>query len=844
MREGLLSVTSVFFPFAFLVATCSSSADVNENNPRKIEQIYLIHATHTDIGFTDHPTICRDQQVRYLDIAVDAALATTQRLPAERFYWTAEGTLAVNDWWQQASPKRRKDLLAVIETGQLEITALAMNQQATLNATEWHKMTHWIPEDLWKAAAPEVAMQVDVTGLPRAGAIALLDRGVENLWMASNSHLCREPFARHRAFWWKMPDGRRLFVHIGPQYANGFDWFHEDGWRRGPVPEVAATEFRPPRPGETYPADEASVRRAHRRVVDRLMAIEAGGYDCPLLLLEDTNRWRMDNDPPQPCLADFVATWNRLKLEPELVFTTAGPAIEELKKHIGDRIPEVSGEWTEWWVNGIMSGPREVAASRLAKRKAVAAASKVWGPIDEGTGKTLDTIYRNLCLFDEHTWGSADSLGKPDAIATHGQYNEKARTAYQALAMSKVLLARRARTAIYEREEGFYVANPTDVPYAGWCEIWASSLRGDIKSLLEPESGREIPFFFETGYAQFRAPSDPSQITRENESRTCADNMERVLVRFWIDNLPPQTIRRFLPSSKSFSPDKSKTTSQAQVKTDEYGWPTSAIWPGMKRSLFSEAPGNFFALKMQGLSPRWKSTGMIHVKGNEAKKIRQLEVFKRIEAEPEGKADLTITAKSTVYQQYLKHPSCKWLVRELEIFHHRPRATLTLRFKRISDERPEILCAATTLPEDQLPLASNGSVPFTPYTDQIPNTCQDYFSIDGWLCYRSDDGTRLWTTRDAPLVSFGRFHTYEGIRDCPKRPGRVISTLFDNTWVTNFVADQHGVLEYRFDMIWSPKKWNANESDALTASLTLEPPVVINVQDRENPIFLKRLHKP
>lgn len=450
-----------------------------------------------------------------------------------------------------------------------------------------------------------------------------------------------------------------------------------------------------------------------------------------------------------------------------------------------------------------------------------------------------------MCLFDEHTWGSVDSLGKPDAIETRGQYNEKARTAYQALAMSKLLLAQRARTAIYGLEEGFYVTNTTDAPYTGWVEMWTSCLRGDIKSLVDAETGCEVPFFFRSGYAQYRAPCKPSDMTRENESQTCADNAKNVLVRFWVDELPPQKIQRFLPSSKKIAVDKSTTVSQAQVKTDEHGWPTSAIWPGMKRPLFSEAPGNFFAMKMQGLSPRWQAGGMIHIAGDVAKKKRQAEIFKRINAEPEGKVEVVQTANSTLYKQYMKHPSCKWLVRELEVFCRQPRATLTLRFKRISNERPEILCEATSIPEDHLPLMSNGGVPFTPYVDQLPNTCRDFFPTDGWLRYASEDGTRLWTTRDAPLVAFGRFHTYEGVDSLlPERPGRIVNILFDNTWMTNFVADQHGVLEYRYDMAWFPKKLTAQESDAWTASLALKPSVVINPSARENPIFLKRLYKP
>ncbi len=837
--------TIIYILLAFTLGMTADSADGGT-----IERIYLIHTTHTDIGFTDHPMVCRDQQVRYLDVAIDAALGTMERPASDRFYWTAEGTLAVDDWWQQASPRRRKDLFKVLESGQLEIMALAMNQQATLSADQWRKMLHWMPEEIWKAAPPTTAMQVDVTGLPRAGAVALLDRGVNNLWIASNSWFCREPLSsRRQAFWWKMPDGRRLFVYLGIPYASAFTAFHDFGWRVGPVPEVASAEFRPPRPGETYPSDEAAVRAAHAKVLAHLKSIEKGGYDCPVLLMQDTNRWRMDNDPPVPHIADFVATWNRLKLEPQLVFTTAGPALEELKKHVGGKIPELSGEWTEWWVNGIMSGPREVAASRLAKRKAAAAQSSVWGPADEGTKKTLDGVYRNLCLFDEHTWGSVDSMGKPDAIATRGQYNEKARTAYQALAMTKVLLARRARTAVYNREEGFYVVNPTEASFSGWVVVLKTCLRGNFKSLTDTETGRRVPLVFESGYGQFRRPGKESEATRENEGLTVADNVPDTGVRFWVDDLPPDTIRRYMPSTEVVAEEKSeqpvtKQPAGPKVETDEHGWPTAATWPGMKRPLFDAAPGNFFAMKMQGLSPRWETSGMIHVSGAEAKKKRQAEMFSRVDAVPEGKTEVKQTAHSTVYKQYLKHPSCKWLVRELEIFHARPRAALTLRFKRISDERAELLCAETSMPVDKLPLTSNGGLPYTPYTDQLPRTCRDYFPIDGWLNYAGEDGTRLWATRDAPLVSFGGFHAFEGTDSVPQHPGLIVNTLFDNTWMTNFLADQHGVLEYRYDMAWSPEKLDGQASAARTDSLALEPPLVINVKTRENPIYLERLHKP
>ena len=86
-----------------------------------------------------------------------------------------------------------------------------------------------------------------------------------------------------------------------------------------------------------------------------------------------TNEWRIDGDPPFPPLADFVAAWRRLGLKPTLRLTTVSKALKTLEQELGPTIPQFEGEWTDWWANGVASGPREVAASRLAKRTVAAA---------------------------------------------------------------------------------------------------------------------------------------------------------------------------------------------------------------------------------------------------------------------------------------------------------------------------------------------------------------------------------------------------------------------------------------------------------------------------------------
>lgn len=350
-----------------------TAAESTPTAPAYIQQLDLIHFTHTDYGFTDHPAVCRDMQVRYLDIALDVVKAT-RRYPEEaRFRWTAEATIAVDDWWQAASPARRREFLAAVRAGQIEVTALPFNNTPFLNRDQWEMMLRWLPESLWKEVSPRTAVQNDVNGFPRAGAKALLDRGGRYRFTGINTTCGDTPLPRLTPFWWKQPDGRWLFAWISLGYGEGFFFFEQGEWRRGPLPLAADAQFRPPRAGDILNTNEASLRQAHAVLMSRLLRYEREGYCHSVLPVFMTSMWRYDNDPPFPPLSNFVAAWNKLGLQPRLRLATVTQAMQDLEKVAGATAPEYEGEWTAYWANGTASAPREVAASRFAKRFLAAA---------------------------------------------------------------------------------------------------------------------------------------------------------------------------------------------------------------------------------------------------------------------------------------------------------------------------------------------------------------------------------------------------------------------------------------------------------------------------------------
>jgi len=785
-----------------LVWMCGSGAVSAGQAGPAVREINIVHFSHTDVGFTDSPSVCRELYRRYLDIAVDTILDSMNGPAERRFFWTAEATMPVNDWWQAATPARREQFLKAVHAGQLEISALAFNNTPFMNAAQWRTMLHWLPEELWQQVGPKVAIQNDVNGMPRAGALALLDRGVRYLFTGINEDSGGVPFPRPSAFWWKMPDGRRMFVWLNIGYGSGFDFFEPREWRRGPVPRAADTRYRPPRAGDILSSEEESVRRAHRRCVERIRSLEEWGYRHEVLTISITSQWRFDNDPPFAPLADFVATWNRLGLEPKLRLTTAADAMQRMEKVMGTTAPEHSGEWTDWWANGTGSAPREVAASRVAKRFLAAVESPVWGPVDENTRRTMDELYRDLCLFDEHTWGSSLSVAKPYSLDTQAQFTEKSILAYRPMARAEWLLSQRARTKLIRDGEGLFLANPAPAPFGGWVRMIATCLRDDYQAVENPQTGERMKLYFEPGIQPWGRPRTPEDLTREDISATFADNVPNKIAKFWVEKLEANAIQHLRLSTKGIESDNVGVTSE--IKTDASGWPMSVVWPGMKRPLFLEGSGDFIGVKVNGFAPRHVLADVRGQRGEARERMRR-EVLEDVPAVPEGKAVVQETPHTLVYTQALQHPRLQWGTRIVEIWKRQPRARFTLRINRLSSAAPEIFYVAFPLPVGEaLPRLSSGGEAFTPFTDQLAGTCRDYFAFDGWADYATPDGRWLWVSRDAPLMAFGSSPTLALLQAAPMDSHRLLAMIFNNFWYTNFVADEHGIMEFQSISSGSP----------------------------------------
>jgi hypothetical protein len=160
------------------------------------------------------------------------------------------------------------------------------------------------------------------------------------------------------------------------------------------------------------------------------------------------------------------------------------------------------------------------------------------------------------------------------------------------------------------------------------------------------------------------------------------------------------------------------------------------------------------------------------------------------------------------------------------------RCQLQLKINRKSNLEPEVYYAFFHLAEsDTIPTISNAGIPFRPSADQLAGSCRDFYAMDGWVHYGLPEGDIVLNCRDNAMVTFGGTNVAARLDSLPQNAGEVYAVLFDNTWDTNFAADEHGIMEFTFDLMLHKKARPEDLTDELDA-LGTEPVVMIRTRSR------------
>ncbi len=208
-------------PRGLLVALVCVSAAMAQSRPAGLERIYVVPASHCDVGFTDTPSRVAAKRLATIEAAVDAADSD----PA--FRWTLEVGWDA-DLFLDAHGVRdplRDRLRAAVGRGQISVGALYVNAHMFLMGPLLAEVAcHLERCERELGMRPTVAILDDVPRAPRRLVDVLARRGVKALlWGPNDAFTTPAPLPRNRPFIWEGPDGGRVVTYIcDGSYTNAF----------------------------------------------------------------------------------------------------------------------------------------------------------------------------------------------------------------------------------------------------------------------------------------------------------------------------------------------------------------------------------------------------------------------------------------------------------------------------------------------------------------------------------------------------------------------------------------------------------------------------------------------
>ena len=728
-----------------------------------VNELWMIHHSHTDIGFTQPQRIVFELHNRFIDEALDLMDQTADMPDDARFRWTCESAGIAWQWWTQASAGQRRRFLAAVQAGTMDVAAFRWNMTPladhALFATQLDEAEHLRAEGI----PIRNAMQSDINGLPWGTVRLLLDHGIDGFSMAINEHFGRAVSPRPGAFWWASPDGHKLLTYNGPHYHS--------------------TPNRAMRLG-----GESSVEEAIPAVSAYLEKLDAYGYRLPVLGLQPTNIYFSDNDSPDVNLSDFVQRWNESGQTVRLRLCTLTQYFDRLRQEKLDTLPTLSGDWTDWWNFGSGSTARETRLHMQGQRDLqVAGQLRGWSAslssVSERASQLAQQAGDALSLYAEHTWGADWAAATPSSDETAIQLSHKLNYAYEGATLARYL-KRDALLNLARQLPGkepsllIYNANPfavlTMLRVPENLESYTPDLphlaqRFDVEWNGRRGQERWVGPIDLPGLGHLSLPLEQLSASSEGLSQT----------EHSISN--GQVAATFDPQAGGLT--SLMCQGREFVRTGEPLGQVVLEWPtaGRRNAIFG--PPAWEAFDMHGSWHHdWDA-------GRESASVLSSQ-GQIVDGAAEYEQQLQLANGEAASVRYWLHPRETAL--HIRVTLHlqpdvTPRATyLHLPFALSDTARTHFETAGALVEFDR---------------EQLPGSSRHYVTTLDWLRMQDGEAGVTIATPDAPLWQIGgyTFGRFDGEKAAPY-DATLNAWLTNNYWDTNFMADQAGELRFDFTL--------------------------------------------
>jgi hypothetical protein len=856
-EDALLFVPEVSGPRTFAVEITDASGRVASGTvtvtPQRKWTVFAVHHSHLDIGYTDPRGTVLRHHLEYLDSALTLARLSDDWPEDARFRWTVESAMPALRWLAARSPQPVAEFVDRVRAGRIEVTALPFQLHTeACSAEELHRQLRFTTQ-LRERYGIEVgsAMHTDVPGAVVGLVDALAGAGVRYLAAAHNWAGRSVPYRTGgeklgRPFRWRAPSGSEILVWVtatphGMAYMEGNTVGLADSYQLtlDLLPRYLDALARRPYPygAEAFGWSGLSAEAA--------AAIQPYPFDLLHLRVQGADA---DNAGPSIVPAQISREWNAAWAYPRLRMAANTEFFAAVEAAYGDRLPVHSGDWTDWWADGLGSGARPLGYVRRAQNMlraaetldaAAASPSLAGDHAGAGDGRhgaaaadaldAVDAVYDKVALFNEHTWGAANPWEDAEEGGDSGglQWTLKSAIAYQAHDDAADLLhaATRRLGARLGQAPGatasYLIVNPGTADRTDVVEIFLPREivpLGTPVTLIDSRTGERV--------ACHESVVDPEDWPTRPIGRTLRAVAASVpglgYVRFDVLAGGDQA-----PEPVDLGRDGIIENERYRVSFDaEEGFISSIFDKTAGRELVNgHAVAGFgqYIYDRYGTAPRVNHLSG-HVLAADRALLGSRDIGRRAVIR---KAERTASGERLLVE--MAGAGAEWLRLTLDLHRGVPRVDLAYQIaKKAADGKEAAFLAfsfAAPAPPSAWELTGGIGGSAMP---RVPGSADHMQAIRHWAAFDAPELAIAWATLEAPLVQFATIHMpYAPFPPTLDRePGTVYSWVLNNIWDTNFPDQQHGEMTFRY-AVASDARTPARRLGAATAAALTDPLIAV-----------------
>ncbi len=720
--------------------------------PAKKWTVYVLPHEHLDVGYTDYQAKVAAIHSR----VVDEALGMIHANPD--FRYSTDGSWVIDQFFAGRSKKDRSRLIRAVQQGRFFVPAQYANLLTGFPTAETliRSLYPSFEFDQRYDVPFDYANDTDVPSYTWSYPSILAASGIK--YFLAGCDQTRGPMLRlshlqeRSPFWWEGPDGKKVLMWYSDSYG-----------------QVTALFGLPPRVENGTGS------------LPRFLQVYAPAYYKPSSILLFGAQY--ENSDLYPQQATFVGAWNKIYAYPELRYSGFVDAIKEIAKADGNSIPVYRGDGGPYWEDGIGADAYYAAMNRESEERALSAEkistlSFLVNPRTRPDRAVIRRMWRNLVLYDEHTWGAAASIPSPKSEESTRQLVVKDAFAVDARNEVQYLVERGLADLadkIDDPSDTWVVFNPLSWPRSGLAtgDLPKGSRLVDLTTKqtvpyqvisVSGDSERirfwaqDVPSLGYKCYAVRPAAAPPARL----ESAT-GDVMENAYYRVVLD---PQS--GAVKSIFDKQLDKEVVNTASPYRFDQYAYVTGGDQPDPNSLLHSS-----LGLPVPKLAVYVSGAG------------RLVSVVRA----PFG---WVARLESSTF-------NTPRIDSEIILFNHRKEIEFINHVHKAQVFTKEGVYFAFPLamqhPEFRYEI-QNGYV--DPARDQLPGAGKEWFSVQHWIAATGEGATVALVPIDAPLVTLGDIVRGVWPIEFGRRKGTIFSYIMNNYWFTNYRAAQGGNFTFRY----------------------------------------------